>query len=93
VVTINYSTPITILKTLIDYSMRAQTLIQENFQGMQGRIQGGDLGVQTPSSTKFFVNLQVFSRKKSQNTPFCRPYKKIFKTPPLKNFWVRPMQV
>jgi len=60
----------------------------------QGRIQGGVLGVKTPTLFgNFFQSARVFKEKKIQTPPppkFSRPYKNILK-PFLKKFLDTPL--
>jgi len=57
----------------------------------QGRIQGGVLGVKTPTLFgKFLQFARVFNKKILKpllNFPF---HTKIFQNPSLKKFWIRP---
>jgi len=64
---------------------------QADGQPKQGRIQGGVLGVKTPPFLgKYFQFARVFKEKNPNPPLIFSSIQKNFKTPPSKNFWIRP---
>ena len=65
--------------------------LARSFNGVQGGIKGGGLGVRNPFPPyKSFFNLLGFLKKKIPKLNFSVHKKIFFITLPTKNYWIRP---